>query len=311
MTGVLSEKVVVVTGSSRGLGLEIAWACAGAGARVVVSSRSGSAIERAVSDLRAGGAQVSGTVCNVAELAQVEALLTHALAAYGRVDVWFNNAGYAAPYGPTVAVPSQEVLQTIRTNILGTYNGSVVAMQYLLTGRAGKLINILGRGDTGGAVPMQNAYAASKSWVRTFTLSLAKEYLRSGVGVYAFNPGMISTEFLTRVEAVEGYEERLKVMPTIIRMWSNPPEVPARRAVWLASAATDGKTGLEIHEVSRVGFLLGAVREGLRRLAGRRPPRGSFEVRTVPAAPQAAKYELPAFEAGASEAPVARKASEG
>lgn len=293
MTGVLSDKVVVVTGSSRGLGFEIARACAAEGARVVVSSRSGSAVERAVAELSAAGAQVSGIACDVSDRGQVEGLLAHALAAYGRVDVWFNNAGYPAPYGPTVAVPSEDFLQTIQTNVVGTYNGSIVAMCYFLARRAGKLINILGRGDTGGAVPMQSGYASSKSWVRTFTLSLAKEYAQSGVGIYAFNPGMMSTEFLTRVEAVAGYEGKLKVMPTIIRMWSNPPEVPARRAVWLASTATDGKTGLEIHEVGRGQFLLGALREGLRRLTGRRAPQGTFEVLTVPAATEAPAARKP------------------
>ena len=287
MAGVLVDRVVVVTGSSRGLGLEIARACAAEGARVVVSSRSGSAVEAALAELRAAGGQVSGIACDVAEHGQVEALLAQALAAYGRVDVWFNNAGYAAPYGPTLAVPSEDFLETIQTNVVGTYNGSSVAMRYFLARRSGKLINILGRGDTGGAVPMQNGYASSKSWIRTFTLSLAREYAQSGVGIYAFNPGMMSTEFLTRVEAVAGYEDKLRVMPTIIRMWSNPPEVPARRAVWLASSATDGKTGLEIHEVGRGGFLLGALREGLRRLAGRRAPQGTFEVLTVPAAAEA------------------------
>jgi glucose 1-dehydrogenase len=283
MTGVLNDKVVVVTGSSRGLGLEMARACAGAGARIVVSARSGSGVEAAVTELRAGGAQVSGIACDVSDRAQVEALLVHALDTYGRVDVWFNNAGYPAPYGPTAAVPRADFLQTIQTNIVGTYNGSMVALGYFLPRRAGKLINILGRGDTGGAVPLQNAYASSKSWMRTFTLSLAKEYAKSGVGIYAFNPGMMSTAFLTRVEAVAGYEDKLKVMPTIIRMWSNPPAVPAQRAVWLASPATDGKTGLEIHEVGRTAFLTGALREGLRRLTGQRPPKGTFEVITVPA----------------------------
>jgi NAD(P)-dependent dehydrogenase (short-subunit alcohol dehydrogenase family) len=146
------------------------------------------------------------------------------------------------------------------------------------------LINILGRGDKGGAVPMQNGYASSKAWMRTFTLSLAKEYAGSGVGVFAFNPGMMSTEFLTRVEAVAGYEDKLKVMPTIIRMWSNPPTVPAQRAVWLASSATDGKTGLEVHEFGRLAFLAGALREGLRRLTGGHASEVTCEVLTVSAA---------------------------
>ena len=180
---------------------------------------------------------------------------------------------------------SAAFLRTIQTNIVGTYNGSMVALGYFLPRRAGKLINILGRGDTGGAVPMQNGYASSKSWMRTFTLSSGQGIFQERGRHLRLQPGHDVNRFPdTRVEAVAGYEDRLKVMPTIIRMWSNPPEVPARRAVWLASPATDGKTGLEINEVGRAGYLTGALREGLRRMTGRRAPEGTFEVITVPAA---------------------------
>jgi glucose 1-dehydrogenase len=174
-------------------------------------------------------------------------------------------------------------MRAIQTNIIGVYNGSITAMRYFLPRRAGKLINILGRGDKGDIVPMQNGYASSKAWMRSFTRTLAKEYADSGVGVYAFNPGMMSTDFLTRLEAVRGYTARLKVMPTIIRMWATPPDVPAARAVWLASSATDGRTGLEVHEMSTARMAGGALREGLRRLAGNRPTE-KLEIVEVPPA---------------------------
>ena len=131
---------------------------------------------------------------------------------------------------------------------------------------------------------MQNAYAATKSWERVFTLAMAQEYKESGVGIFAINPGMMTTEMLTDLTAVSGYEGGLKAMPTIIRMWAKPPEVPAQKIVWLASSATDGKTGLEINEMSRGILLAGALREGWRRLLRRPAPPLEMKVAVVPAA---------------------------
>ncbi len=213
----------------------------------------------ALNTLRASAIECSGISCDVSRREQVQLLLEHALERYGRVDVWVNNAGTPPPYGPSASVRVADFLATIDTNVVGSYYGSVTALRYFLPQHAGKLINILGRGDDGAAVPLQAGYAASKAWLRSFTRSLAREYKKSGVGVFAFNPGMMSTDFLTRLEVVEGYERRLRVMPTIIRMWSNPPEVPATRMVWLASSATDGRTGIELHQMGRLALLTGAT----------------------------------------------------
>jgi NAD(P)-dependent dehydrogenase (short-subunit alcohol dehydrogenase family) len=119
-------------------------------------------------------------------------------------------------------------------------------------------------------LPWQNAYGASKSWVRAFTLALAEETKGSGAGVFAFNPGMVLTDLLTDVDVVAGSESKLKQFPTIVRMWARPPEEPAAKAVWLASSATDGKTGLLVSMMSPSVMAGGALREGLRVLL-RRP----------------------------------------
>jgi glucose 1-dehydrogenase len=133
-------------------------------------------------------------------------------------------------------------------------------------------------------VDMQNGYAASKAWERSFTLSLAKEYKDSGVGIFAINPGMMTTDFLTDLQAVSGYEKRLTVMPTIIRMWAAPPEAPARKVVWLASSATDGRTGLSLSEMGPGKMLAGALAEGWRRLLHRPAPPLDMKVAVIPAA---------------------------
>ncbi|MFO0575472.1 MAG: SDR family oxidoreductase [Polyangia bacterium] len=278
----LQGKVVVITGSTRGLGLAMAHAFAAQGARLVVSSRSADAVDEAVSALRAAGGQAAGHACDVAELGQVRALMDAARKTFGVPDVWINNAGLSAPYGPTVQVPPERFLKVLGTNVLGTYHGSLVALEQMVPRRRGKLINLLGRGDRR-PVPKQNAYASSKAWIRSFTLALAAEHRGSGVGVYAFNPGLVDTDLVRQPEAIAGFESEMAPLRTVLRLWANPPAVPAARALWLASAATDGKTGLEVSVLGPAQLLLGVAAEGLRRLLRRPAAEPELHVRTVPA----------------------------
>ncbi len=276
----LEGKVAVVTGGSRGLGLAIARAYVQEGAAVVVGSRSAEAVDRAVAELKAAGGRAAGTACDVADAGQVQGLAALAQSTFGGLDIWVNNAGVAGPYGPTLAIEPAAFMRVVETNIVGVYNGSRTALLHFLSQGRGKLINLLGRGYNE-PVPLQNVYAASKAWVYPFTLALAKETRGQGVGVFLLAPGMLVTDLLTDVEVVEGYEERLKVMGTIVRMWARPPDEAARKAVWLASAATDGRTGRVVKMVSLGSLLGGAVHEGLRRLA-RRPAPPPVKLRVLP-----------------------------
>ena len=279
--GVLDGKVAVITGGSRGLGLGIAQAFTRAGAAVVIASRSQSSVDAAVQQLRAGGRRASGMALDVADLHQVDSLAAFALSEFGRLDIWVNNAGQAGPYGPTLGFDPQDFYSVVQTNILGVYNGSRAAMQHFTAQHSGKLINVLGHGYKK-PLAWQNAYGSSKIWVHSFTLALAEETKDSGVGVFAFNPGMVLTELLTDVEVIAGSEDRLKVFPTIVRMWAKPVEVPAQKAVWIASSATDGKTGKLINIFSPATMLGGALKEGLRALR-KTPANGNgIKVRSVP-----------------------------
>lgn len=257
--GQLNGKVAVVTGASRGLGLAIVEAFAREGASVVLSARGKNALRENVDALIAKGYRAAGFPCDVGNLEQVRALGVFAEQTFGALDIWVNNAGVAGIYGPTVANPVHRFERVVQTNILGTYYGSITALDHFLPRRSGKLINLLGRGDDR-PVPFQNAYASSKTWVRSFTLALAKENKDSGIGIYAFNPGLVDTDLLRKIDVVAGYEKRLTPFSTVIQMWANPPEVPAERALWLASSATDGKTGLEVNVLDRTSLLKGIGR---------------------------------------------------
>jgi glucose 1-dehydrogenase len=281
--GSLNNKVAVITGGSRGLGLAIAQAYAREGTAVVIASRSIRSVDQAVQLLRQQGARAEGFACDVSDKAQVQALADRAVQTFGRFDIWVNNAGLGAPYGPSVDVPADRFEAVLKTNIWGNYYGSIAAMHHFVPRGSGKLINLLGRGDST-PVPLQNAYASSKAWLKNFTLALAKEYKASGVGIYAFNPGLVLTDMLANLEAVEGYETKMNPLRFVTRLWANPPEVPAQKAVWIASAATDGKTGLNIRVLTPRFMIARLLREAGRRLTGRAEPIEPLQVRAVPSA---------------------------
>nr|WP_281377083.1 SDR family oxidoreductase [Deinobacterium chartae] len=275
----LEGRVAVVTGSTRGLGRAIARLYAEQGAAVVISSRSPDAVGSVVAELQAAGHRASGLKCDVTDPDQVQALGDHALLTFGRLDIWVNNAGLSAPYGPTLSVPYPAFRASVESIVLGTYHGSRVALRHMRHTRGGRLINLLGRGDRR-PVPYQNAYAASKAWVRSFTLALAREY-RGEVGIYALNPGLVRTDLLLRPQALDGYQERLAPLGTLIAWWARPPEVAAQQALRLAASAAHGRGGLEVQALTPAGMLGGLLRAEMQRLRGRAAARVNPEVQTV------------------------------
>ncbi len=136
---ILKGKVAVITGGSRGLGYSIAQAYAQEGARVVIGSRSAASVEKAVSEIRSAGGEASGIACDMGDRKQVTALAEHAIDTYGQMDIWMNNAGLSCPIGPTVHIPPETVDALTQTNVIGVYNGSLVAMHHFLNQGKGKL----------------------------------------------------------------------------------------------------------------------------------------------------------------------------
>jgi NAD(P)-dependent dehydrogenase (short-subunit alcohol dehydrogenase family) len=131
-------------------------------------------------------------------------------------------------------------------------------------------------------VPYQNAYASSKAWIKSFTLALADEYRGRGVGIYLLSPGMMITEMVTDVEVVEGYEERLRALPTVLRILASRPDVPAARALWIAAEAKADVDHPDVRVMGPGKMLAGVLGEGVRRLLRRPAPELAVAVRTVP-----------------------------
>jgi NAD(P)-dependent dehydrogenase (short-subunit alcohol dehydrogenase family) len=280
----LTGKVAVVTGASRGLGQVVAALFAREGAKVVLAARSTKDIEQNAADLRAEGLEAIAFPCDVSDPQKVEGLARFAIEKYGGFDIWVNNAGSAGPYGATLDLSPDQFLSVLRTNLFGDYYGSVIAMRHFLPRKAGKLINILGAGSTKPA-PNQNAYGSTKTWIRVFTLALASEYKDSGVGVFALQPGLMDTDLLTNVVTFAPYEKRMRdFMPFLVRAGGKKPEMAARKALWLASSATDGKSGIDARAGSSISVMFGFMREGLRGLLHLPVRKVEMNVTVIPSA---------------------------
>ncbi|BCW78501.1 SDR family oxidoreductase [Arthrobacter sp. NicSoilC5] len=223
---VLRGRVAVVTGSSRGLGFEMARVLGLHGAAVVLAARSDDGVAAAVQRLRAEGIAASGRRCDTAEPGDVAALRDEALAR-GTLDIWVNNAGTSGVFGPTASTPIDDFTRVVRTNILGTFHGSRVALPVFLGQGHGDLVNLYGQGDRG-PVALQNAYASSKRWVRQFTETLRLETKGTGVRVHGMNPGLVETDLLGRVTAQAGYGQRLTGLQVVVGLLGQAPREAAR-----------------------------------------------------------------------------------
>jgi short-subunit dehydrogenase len=156
----------------------------------------------------------------------------------------------------------------------------MAAMKRFRKQGSGKLINMEGAGSDRPA-PYQNAYGSSKVWIRWFSTALAAETKGSGVEVLTLQPGIMFTDMITKIEAVQGYGEKVKVLEVVARILGNPPEFSAEKAVWLASSATDGRSGLRAKAPTTLGMLKGLLRELWLRLTGKLPP-NRLTIREVP-----------------------------
>lgn len=232
----LHGRVAVITGSTRGLGFAMARLLGRHGAHVVLASRSEADVEAAVGRLRAEGIAAAGRRCDIGDLADVEALRDEALK-HGMLDIWVNNAGSSGVYGPTASTPVDDFTQVVRTNILGTFHGSRVALPVFLTQGHGDLVNVYGRGDKG-PVAMQNAYASSKRWVRQFTDTVRTETKGTGVRLHGMNPGLVITDMLGQVTSQPGYDKRLGGLQVVVGLWGQTPEAAAQPLLGLVTSDT-------------------------------------------------------------------------
>jgi NAD(P)-dependent dehydrogenase (short-subunit alcohol dehydrogenase family) len=185
----LAEQVIVITGASSGIGLATARMAARRGARVVLAARSGDVLAEIVAEL---GPRAVNVVADVGRLEDVQAIADEARASFGGFDTWVNVAGLTV-YGPLSEIAYADHERLIQTNLWGTVNGSLVAVEHLRK-QGGALINV-GSIASDLAFPFQGLYATSKHAVKGFTDTLRMELIAEGapVSVTLVKPASIDT----------------------------------------------------------------------------------------------------------------------
>ncbi len=186
----LQNKVIVLTGASKGLGREMALLMAKAGAKLVLSSRAHEHLKLVAQET--GGFALLADVSNEHDVMRLaETAVEH----FGRIDVWINNAGIWIPHAEIEVLDTAKVLQMMQVNVMGTIYGSKAAyIQMKRQGGSGTIVNILSTSALAGR-PFSAGYCASKWAVRGFTESLQAEAKGTGIDVVAVYPGGMQTHF--------------------------------------------------------------------------------------------------------------------
>lgn len=190
------SKVIVITGSTKGIGYGLAEEFLKRGCSVVVSGRNQTALDNAVAALSAKYKNVAGCLCDVTRFEDHEQLFAFAQAKFGRVDVWVNNAGISLPRYMLWEQPKDNHDTIVAANLMGVIYGSQVAIKGMLTQGGGHVFNMEGHGSNGRIIPGMTVYGATKSGLTYFTKSLAAETQDTTVKVCLLSPGIVDTDLL-------------------------------------------------------------------------------------------------------------------
>lgn len=202
----------VITGSTKGIGFGLAQAFKARGYDVMITGRTQASVDDALNRLAAsaGSGRSIGRPCDVSNPEAVQQLWDAAAHAWGTVDYWINNAGVAHTVYPIVQLPAEDARSMVTSNMLGTINGSTVALRGMTAQGSGKLFNMLGGGADGKVRPGMAVYGATKRGLRFFTDAAIKESAGGPVLVGAVSPGLVVTEGMLREAKEMGPEEFAK-----------------------------------------------------------------------------------------------------
>ncbi len=196
-----ASQCVVITGSTRGIGRGMAEEFLRRGHNVVVSGRSAQAVHEvvlALGEVALNGAKVTGLACDVSEAQALQNLWDHACSAFGRVDIWINNAGVSHPRQRAGEMLEKDIRGVQETNLLGMMLATQITARGMLAQGGGTIYNMEGFGSNGMALPGMSLYGASKFALTYFNKALATELKGSPVKLCYLSPGIVVTDLLKR-----------------------------------------------------------------------------------------------------------------
>jgi len=193
-------KIIVITGSTRGIGYGMTECFLAQGWNVVISGRKQENVDKKVKQLKVNyaHAQAFGLACDVKEFDQVKALWHDSLKQFGKIDIWINNAGIAVPMMFFWDNDPDGIRQVVETNMVGTMYGSKIAIEGMLTQGFGSIFNMEGVGSTGRMHTQMILYASTKRGLNYLNLGLIKELEGTPIRLGILRPGMVLTDFLLK-----------------------------------------------------------------------------------------------------------------
>ncbi|HEX3362115.1 MAG TPA: glucose 1-dehydrogenase [Solirubrobacterales bacterium] len=244
MSGLLQEKTAIVTGAGAGIGRASALAFAREGAAVAVADIDAGAAEATAKQIAGAGGRAIAVACDIADAAQVEAMVERTVAELGGLDCALNNAGVEDPVGPVHLLDERGWDAVIDVDLRGTWLCIRQEARYMLEHGGGAIVNTA---SVLSHVAQKHApaYTAAKHGVLGLTRAAALDFADSGVRVNCLAPGAIRTALIERTIAAGAMtEEEFAALQPVGRMGT--PEEVAEAAVWLCSDRASFVTGASL-----------------------------------------------------------------
>jgi NAD(P)-dependent dehydrogenase (short-subunit alcohol dehydrogenase family) len=240
--GLLTGKVVFITGASRGIGAAAARLFAREGAAVVLAARSTGALQRVAAEVRADGGVADAVAMDLADRASIRAAVDRVDKLHGRLDGAFNNgAAIQRQPGPLDTTSEEDIEEQFAVNFRAHWTAMTAETALMRRNGGGAIVNTSSIGSRR-ANPALPAYGAMKRALNSITETAAVTWARDGIRVNGITPGGTATEMIDTWErATPGVVERIKASAPLGRM-AEPREV-AEVAAWLLSDRASMVTG--------------------------------------------------------------------
>ena len=242
----LQDKVAIITGAGGGMGRKAALMFAEQGARVVAAEFSEAAGEETERLVREAGGEASFIKVDVSREADAKAMVDHAVAKYGRVDVLYNNAGIMPEADHSVVDTAVDVWdQVMAVNVRGVFLGCKFAIPQMVGQGSGSIINIASFVALVGCSVPQDAYTASKGALLSLTRSLAVQFGPNGVRTNAICPGPVETPLLMEWLVKDEEAKRIRLARNPTGRFGKPEEI-VHMAIYLASDESRWTNGAQL-----------------------------------------------------------------